>query len=83
MTFRSPKLAHMTLSLILAFSKNTFYVSLFASYEQIQGRTQGGGGVGGSKLPISLSTKMHNKENMTFLALLSLLICNDTDSNTI
>ena len=82
MTLGSPKLAHMTLSLILAFSRNTFYVSLFASYEQIQGRTQGGG-FGGSKLPISLSTKMHNKENITFLALLSLFICNDTDSNMI
>ena len=31
---------------------------------------------------IGLSTKMHNKENITFLALLR-LFCNDTDSNMI
>ena len=33
--------------------------------------------------PIGLSTKMHNKENITFLALLSLCFCNDMDSNMI
>ena len=42
-----------------------------------------GGGFGGSNPPIGLSTKMHSKENITFLALLSLLFCNDTDSNMI
>ena len=39
---------------------------------QWQGRTQGEG-FGGSTPPIGLSTKMHSKENITFLALLSLL----------
>ena len=33
--------------------------------------------------PIGLSTKMNSKENITFLALLSLFFCNDTDSNMI
>ena len=33
--------------------------------------------------PIGLSTKMHNEENVTFLALLSLFFCNDMDSNMI
>ena len=46
------------------------------------------GGFGGSNHPpppppIGLSTKMHSKENITFLALLSLFFCNDTDSNMI
>ena len=42
------------------------------------------GGVGGSNPPhIGLSTKMHTKENITFLALLSLFFCNDMDSNMI
>ena len=45
-----------------------------------QGRTQGGGV---QTSPIGMSTKMHNKENITFLALLSLLFCNDMDSNMI
>ena len=40
-----------------------------------------GGGVQTS--PIGMSTKMHIKENITFLALLSLLFCNDMDSNMI
>ena len=41
-------------------------------------------GVGGSTPPIRLSTKMHNKENLTFLVLLSLFFfCNDMDSNMI
>ena len=47
----------------------------------LQGRTQGG--VGGSNPPIGLSTKMHSKEIITFLALLSLFFCNDKDSNMI
>ena len=47
-----------------------------------QGRTQGGGGVGGSNPPIGLSTKMYKKK-ITFLALLSLFFCNDTDSKVI
>ena len=46
-------------------------------------RKGGGGGFGGSNPPIGLSTKMHSKENITFLALLSLFFCNDTDSNMI
>ena len=34
--------------------------------------------------PIGLSDKMYNKENITFLALLSLLFfCNDMDSSMI
>ena len=37
----------------------------------------------GFKPPIGLSTKMHSKENITFLALLSLFFCNDKDSNMI
>ena len=41
------------------------------------------GGFGGSNPPIGLSTKMHNKENITFLALLSLFFCNYMDSNII
>ena len=43
------------------------------------------GGFGGSNPPpIGLSTKMHNKENITFLALLSLFFfCNDMDFNII
>ena len=41
------------------------------------------GGFGGSNPPIGLSTEMHNKENITFLALLSLFFCNDMDSNMI
>ena len=42
------------------------------------------GRLGGSNPPIGLSTKMHNKENTTFLALLSLFfLCNDMDSNII
>ena len=32
---------------------------------------------------IGLWTKMHNKENITFLARLSLPFCNDMDSNMI
>ena len=40
-------------------------------FRRVQGRTQGGGGWG-FKPPIGLSTKMLNKENITFLALLSL-----------
>ena len=49
---------------------------------QLQGRTQGG--FGGSNPPPHWSvTKMHNKENITFLALLSLFFCNDTDFNMI
>ena len=47
-----------------------------------QGRTQGEG-FGGSTTPFGLSTKMHNKENISFFALLSLLFCNDMDSNMI
>ena len=46
-----------------------------------QGHTQGG--VGGSNPPIGLSTKMHRKENITFLAHLSLFFCNDKDFNMI
>ena len=45
---------------------------------------RGGGGLGvQTPPPIGLSTKMHSKENITFLALLSLFFCNDTDSNMI
>ena len=51
-------------------------------YTLYQGRTQGGFW-GFKPPPIGLSTKMHSKENITFLALLSLLFCNDTDSNMI
>ena len=51
-------------------------------FNPAQGRTQGRG-FKGSNPPIDLSTKMHNKENITFLALLRLFFCNDTDSNMI
>ena len=57
-----------------------------ASASQIayeQGRTQGRGLGAQPPPPIGLSTKMHNKENVTFLALLSLFFCNDADSNMI
>ena len=42
-----------------------------------------GGVLGVQTPPIGLSTKMLNKENITFLALLSLFFCNDMDSNMI
>ena len=47
-----------------------------------QGRTQGGA-LGVQTPPIGLSTKMHRKENITFLEHLSLFFCNDKDSNMI
>ena len=47
-----------------------------------QGRTQGGV-LGVQPPPIGLSTEMHNKENITFLGLLSLFFCIDTNSNMI
>ena len=52
---------------------------------QLQPRAyaRGGGGWGFKPPTIDLSTKMHNKENITFLAFLSLFFCNDTDSNMI
>ena len=41
-------------------------------------------GLGGSTPPsIGLSTKMQNKENITFLSLLSLFFCYDMDSKMI
>ena len=51
----------------------------------LQTRAYARGGFWGFKPPppIGLSTKMHSKENITFLALLSLFFCNDTDSNMI
>ena len=47
-----------------------------------QGRTQRGV-LGVQTPPIGLSTKMHSKENIMFLALLSPIFCKDTDSNMI
>ena len=40
-------------------------------------RVYAGGGLGVQTPPIGLLTKMHNKENITFLAFLSLFFCND------
>ena len=54
---------------------------ILAKIITFQGRTQGGLGV--QTPPIGLSTKMHSKENITFLAHLSLFFCNDKDSNMI
>ena len=50
---------------------------------KIKGVRRGGGGFRGSNTPIGLSTKMHRKENITFLTHLSLFFCNDMDSNMI
>ena len=72
-----------TLDHIYSNSLQNFSVSgILISDVSDQGRMQGG--FGGSNLPpIGLSTKMHSKENITFLALLSLFFCNDTDSNMV
>ena len=56
--------------------------AIFEEMSQRQGRTQGGV-LGVQTPPIDLSTKMHNKENITFLALLILFCSNNTDSNMI
>ena len=71
-----------TLDHIYSNSLQKFSVSgIVISDVSDQGRTQGG--FGGSNPPFGLSTKMHSKENITFLALLSLFFCNDTDSNMV
>ena len=58
------------------------YYNKFAGHSRAYARG-GGGGLGLETPAIGLSTKMHSKENITFLALLSLFFCNDTDFNMI
>ena len=76
---------------IITFKNNSrlkffpFFAKLVANNccTYMQGRTQGGVLGVQPPPPIGLSTKMHNKENISFLALLNLFFCNDMDSNMI